>query len=52
MRRIGDIYEEGGYGIDRDYREAAKWFKMASDKGDGPAGFSLKRVSRILGPED
>ena len=34
------LYEHG-YGVHQDYVEAARWFRLAADKGYAPAAFNL-----------
>ena len=38
---IGLMYQNGE-GVERDYKEAAKWFKRAADQGDTSAKVNLR----------
>jgi TPR repeat protein len=36
MYGLGDLYKNGGYGVDQDYGQARDWYKIAVEKGDEP----------------
>jgi TPR repeat protein len=38
---LGYLYDTGGKGLAQDYTEAAKWYRLAADKGDATAQWSL-----------
>lgn len=40
MTLVGELYKDG-LGVRRDPAEAARWFKLASDRGDREASFAL-----------
>ena len=43
QRKIGVFYEYG-HGVEKDLKEAIKWYERASSKGDGIAGECLERI--------
>lgn len=44
MYALGRLYEEGGYGIQKDYREALKWYKSAASRGYVPGLEGLAKM--------
>jgi TPR repeat protein len=44
MYEVGVAYREAGWGLLRDLREAAKWFRLAADRGHGPAMARLAKL--------
>jgi TPR repeat protein len=49
MKHLGGLYEMG-HGVQRDYAESLRWYKMAADLGDWSAMVSIgKLYERGLG---
>ena len=46
QRNLGIDYYEGFYGLEKDYKEALKWFRMAAEKNDASAQFLLGSMYR------
>lgn len=47
QRDLGEMYEIG-YGVPRDYKEAAKWYKKAAEQGDTEAKKALLELEKEL----
>ncbi|MFZ3209270.1 MAG: SEL1-like repeat protein [Geobacteraceae bacterium] len=45
MYRLGVMYANG-YGVEKDKKEAIKWYKKAAFKGFVPAKDALKRLEK------
>ena len=40
-----------GRGLPKDYAEAAKWFRMAADRGDAKGKENLEKLKDLFRPE-
>ncbi|MBE0445121.1 SEL1-like repeat protein [Psychrobacter sp. FME5] len=39
---LGELYCEGGFGVDQDYDKALYWYKKAAEKGNASAQKNLQ----------
>jgi TPR repeat protein len=47
--RMGDLYYEGKFGVDKNYKKAESWYKLAASQGDKLAYKKLSLIYRIGG---
>lgn len=43
QREFGSLYEDGGYGVDKDPRQAVKWYRKAAEQGHAGGQVELGR---------
>jgi TPR repeat protein len=48
MRDLGEIYEEGGYGLTSDLTEAKRWYETAVKAGEQHSAKHLERVRKKM----
>ena len=51
MQRLGEIYENGSYGQEKDLEEALKWYKLAAENDYDGAQESVTRVEQAVQKE-
>ncbi len=49
QQRLGDLYYDGKYNVDKDYKEAEKWYKLAASQGDRLSYKKLSLIYRVGG---